>query len=371
MHKLLKQISSPFQRLLKNYTCLDIKRDFKEEARELAIKLGVKKLECKTIRAIYHELNRKDAIVQLLENNEASFEEVKTIILEHDYKNHNYQELLAAHGRSKKERLGLDVKDIILLNLENRHIDRIIDRLVQSKERSRKNKNSRQVTLDELKTLYFTENQNIKILESYLKAKKDVKELAPELFIKAVFKGINPDDLADIQRILTKNKLKLPDKILMELFDKNINILKTIKILAEAKRDSTETVKRLFPIFSDAQADKFANDYTVEGKNKLKKSISATMLRMNLLEDPAEIYLKLVKSEGNGFKINLETIKDYILYDFTPNIDTISQVYQHARANGLKIKYDQLAKLSLSNIDIKAFVDAEIKSLNHEIKNSI
>ncbi len=371
MKNFIAYIKAPFNKLVSKYICYDVSRSFRKLAHELAIQSGNRKLDCDTIRAIYHEINRKDKIVKQLENGELEFEDVKTIILGYIYKNHSYNTLLDAHAKSKSEQLGLDVKDILKLNRENRNIKRIIDRLAESKANSKKQRNSRPVTLDELQTLYFANDENTKILKSYLAVVKEDNSVSPELFMKAVFKGIRPDTFANVLKVLAINKLKIPDKTLLELFDDKINILKTIKILSEAKSASVETVTKLYPDLSAEASENFANVYTIEGKNRLKKSISETILKMNLLLDPAEIYMSLIRSEGNGFKINLETINNYIKYDFEPDVNQISNVFRYARNKGIRIEYEQLATLARQEVDIKALIDAEIKSRTHETKNSI
>lgn len=359
--------------MLLEHTCFGIDRSFKKKVRELEKEFDVPPIRCKTIRSFYYEINKRDNLVKILEQNDADFSDVKKIIVEHNYKNHNSKDILDAHKKSKEEKLGLSVDQIIKLNKENRNIKRIIDRLAKSKRKSKRTGKTRQVTPEELKTLYFVKNENFKLLRSFVKTKKEVRDIEPELFIKANFSNINPEELADVLRLLAMNRLSMPDKILISLFDKKINILKTIKVLSDAKKESLKTLTNMYPFFSDKDANKLANAYTVEGKNKLKTKLSSVLLKMNRLEDPADIYMKLVKSEGKGFKINLETIRDYIIYDFTPNIDKVSRVYQHARNNGLIIQYRQIAKLAEKEVDIEAFINAEIKNkkIKDEEKNRI
>jgi len=364
MRKISAFLPSWLKKLLSNHICFDVDKTFVKTAHELTAANGLKRLDCKTITAIYNEITDRDNIVRALEKNEVNFEDVKTIILGYIYKYHTYNELVASYSKSKKEQLGLNVKDILKLNSENRDVEDFIKRLSESKKRAKALKTARAITLDELRAMYFPKDENLKILKNFINVRKENGEAAAELFIKAVFRGIKPETFADVTRMLAKHNLKIPDKTLFELFDDKINILKTIKTLTEAKKRSFETVKNLYPTFDDAAAEKFANVYTVEGKNRLKKTISDTVLSLGLLEDPAEIYLALVRSEGKGFKLNLETILDYIKYDFTQDIEKISDVYHYARDKGLHIEYQQLAKLAEQEIDIKALVDAEIKSRN-------
>ena len=81
-----------------------------------------------------------------------------------------------------------------------------------------------------------------------------------------------------------------------------------------------------------------------------------------MLIDPVNLYYKLIKSDGQGFKITLHTIKNFLSFSFLPDIDMIAESYLIARQNGLYITFQQLAKLAEKNIDVRSFIDAQIKS---------
>jgi hypothetical protein len=60
--------------------------------------------------------------------------------------------------------------------------------------------------------------------------------------------------------------------------------------------------------------------------------------------------------------VNLETIDEYLGYEYEADINKVTASYLKARKNNLHIKYEQIAVLAQKKVDVEKFIDAQIKS---------
>lgn len=269
--------------------------------------------------------------------------------------NPDYKEIISIYVKAKQAKLNIELEEIIDLYTKNRNVKKIVDEMIAEHKAGVK------VELKEHTTLFYNGNDNQKLLKLYISGKKVNSDITPEQLSTAFFKNIPLEKFINTQVLLKKNELVIPDKIIFELLSDNINIIKLIEILSRAKTESINELQK-HNLFEPNEAKKLANTYIVEGKEKFKKQLDEILINKNILKDPAHLYMKLIKSTDKGFKFNLEILKPYLTFDFKPQLDEIVETFLNARTNGLHITLEQLVGLAQNEVDIKNFIDAQIKS---------
>lgn len=271
----------------------------------------------------------------------------------------SFQQLIELLTEAKKADIKLTVDELIKIYSEGRDINQIIRRVVRLKKEGYK------ANPNDIKSVFYGNGQATKLLENFIKSKKINPEITSSQ-IKSVFvNGSQPEKFYNVIKLLKKENISVPFHILLNLMKEDTNIIKGVKILSKAKK-STLGELSLYKHFDEDTNNKLSNIYVIEGKEKFKKSLSNELIKRGIMIDPAEMYDELVKSENNGFKVNLETIKDYLSFHFRPGITEITDSYLKARNNNLYVTYKQLAQLAEKEIDVKQFVDAQIKSGSDE-----
>ncbi|MEA2041011.1 MAG: hypothetical protein U9N85_00475 [Bacteroidota bacterium] len=257
---------------------------------------------------------------------------------------------------AKKKGLEIKSDEIKALYDKNKPISKIIKALVTA------SKKDTDLKIEDVKTLFYNDKKVGKqFIKQFAKTKKHFPTLTSAQFNSIYFKNISVNEFYNISKLLNQENLQIPFFKLTELIETKSNIIKTILILSDAKKASEQELQK-YNYFSTAQISELANTYVIEGKNKFKTELSKSLLNELVLVDPVSLYFKLTRSAGKGFKITLETIKDYLSFDYKADIGKVTDSYLNARQNNLTIKYDQLAQLAQQEVDVEEFIEAQIKS---------
>jgi hypothetical protein len=259
----------------------------------------------------------------------------------------------------KKQGIKLTPEDFSDLISDKKNIDKIIAALLKAKKEG--------ITLSQkdIQNVFYSETDRQKLINALTLVRQEGIDLNIHQLKVIFLKNIKLNKFIHVKKVLKKSDLDISFSKLTEILSKNLNITKCIEILSKSKKSSAEELFKL-GLFKFEQVQKLANVYAVEGKEKFKQKLSETILENGLSEDPKRIYDKLIKSKGDAFKINLEHIKNYISYDFEPDIDEINTTYIKARNHDLQIYYEQIVELAKKKVKISEFIDAQIKSGAYE-----
>ncbi len=331
----------------------------KREARRTNIKIS-----CSDISEMYFDIENKSKLFgSHIKANKAtvnlSLQDAKRIYAERKGTGSNFEALIDYLIKTKKHDVKFSVDELIELYRNNRNLAKITDGLIKAKAEGVNLSGS------EIKTLFYRKKEYEKILEYYITAKKEGLNLELTNIRVLFLKNIDIIKAINVSRTLKRENLRIPFKVLSELLEDKINVTKCIKILQKAKKSCIEDLLNE-NLFDEQVCENLANTYVILGKEKFKKEVSELIVNLNRLDDPAELYHKLVTKESYGFKITLEIIKEYLNFDFTADIDEITKAYLKARTNGLYITFEQLAKLAEVKVNVQEFVDAKIKSIRTE-----
>ncbi len=272
----------------------------------------------------------------------------------------DYIRVIKAFIKAKKAKVEISLEKIIELYDNNANIEDIVKRLIS------KQKKGDSTSVEELMYDFFENMEDEKILRTFIKTQKDEDLLKPDQLIKAFYSNINIEKFVDVIKILKKQNLQIPDDIIFETLDDNINIIKLIKILSAAKIESLKELNKL-NFFTEKEINTLANTYIIQGKFEFKTGLNNMLIKKGILQDPSQLYLKLIKSTEKGFKVNYEMLKPYLSFDFKPQIGKVINTYLNARTRGLYITLEQMAELAEENVDIENFIDAQIKSNSNKI----
>jgi hypothetical protein len=258
--------------------------------------------------------------------------------------------------KAKKNDLDISAENLIKLYGDKKAIPKIVDGLILAA------KNDLTLKIDDIKTIFYDKKKfGDKVIELYIKSKREYPKLSPTKFRSLIHANIDLNEFLKVAQLLNSKNLYIPFPILSELLSKRINIIKTIIILSKAKESCISELQK-HQLFSDKDTDRLSNIYIVEGKQKFKKALSKSLLYEQLPVDPVNLYYDLTRSEGKGFKVNLETIDEYLGYEYEADINKVTASYLKARKNNLHIKYEQIAVLAQKKVDVEKFIDAQIKS---------
>jgi len=312
------------------------------------------------IAEIYFDIETKSKLFESkLKANKASvnltMEDAQRIYIHQKDSGSTYAALINYLIKTKNSDVKFTVDDLIKLYKADRNLKKITEYLVKAKDEGVV------ISADEIKTLFYNKEEYNKILNYYITCKEEDLEINVNQIKVLFLKNIDIQKAISVLRTLKIYHLKVPFETLLTLLDEKINITKCIRILRKAKEACFDDLKKE-EIFDDATCNQLANTYVIGGKDKFKIQLSNNIVNTNRLIDPADLYHKLMTKESKGFKVTLETIKDYIHFDFVADIDEITKAYLKARTSGLRIEYKQLARLAEISVDVHEFVDAKIKS---------
>ena len=258
---------------------------------------------------------------------------------------------------AKKKGIDINPKDLIKLYRDGRPVPKIIKTLITLA------KNDVELKIDDIETIFYSNKKfGEKIISIYAKTKKQYPIINAAQFKSLILSNIDPNEFYKVVELLKKKEIDIPFNILSELLKRRINILKTIILLDEAKKSCITELSKYNDMFSEKEIAKLSNIYVVEGKEKFKKELSMSLLNAQIVKDPVSLYFKLTRSEGKGFKVTLDTLNDFLGFEYNADIGKVTNSYLNARQNNLHIKYQQIAKLAQENIDVEQFIDAQIKS---------
>ncbi len=267
----------------------------------------------------------------------------------------SFFKLIEFLSKNRKVLSHLSIDELIKLQSEGYNAENIAKVLLRAK------KGGLNINADQIKKLFYSQQTNEELLAQFVTIKKQFPSIRSKDIKTAFMKNINLHKMVNVTNLLNSEDIKLPYNVFIDLLKDDINIVKAIRILSQAKKNSVKELKK-HKLFNDRLNNRLANVYTIEGKERFKKVLSMSILEKNFLIDPVKLYYKLVKSEEQGFKITLHTIREFLSFSFTPDIDMITESYLIARQKGLYITFQQLAKLAEKNIDVRSFIDAQIKS---------
>jgi hypothetical protein len=258
--------------------------------------------------------------------------------------------------KARRNDLDISAEDLTKLYKNQKNIPKIIDSLIVAA------KNEHPLKIADIKTIFYSKKDfGDRVVDLYIKSKREYPKLSPEKFKSLIHANIDLNEFLKVAQLLNTKKLYIPFAILSELLSKRINIIKTIIILSKAKESCIAELQKQ-QLFSDDETERLSNIYVTEGKEKFKKALSKSLLNEQLPVDPVNLYYDLTRSEGKGFKVNLETIDEYLGYEYKADINKVTGSYLKARKNNLHIKYEQIAVLAQKNVDVEKFIDAQIKS---------
>ncbi len=276
------------------------------------------------------------------------------------------EELTDAFFKAKSRNLNLSSEDILKLYEQGKPVSKIVNALIKA------DRHNLDLEISDISTLWYNDKQyGEKLTSLYVKIKKKDTDIKPIHLKLLVFNEINPEDFLQVTSMLKAKDLDIPFEKLINLLKKQINIIKAIKILSKAKKSCNEVFKKHEKLkahggFSDEEINRLSNIYIIEGKEKFKKALNKSLIYNNLYIDPVELYYDLTRSDGKGFKMNLEMIINYLGFEYKADIDNVTDAYLNARKNKLHIKYSQLAKMAEKGIDVKSFINAQIKNKKNE-----
>lgn len=353
----LSSIKGKIQRLFKS----DKLNWFKvRKIQKQALKSGIE-LDKKDIKELYQDIDSQAGYIKLIiKAHKSGINKAETVISDfyklRSRKDQSLEKLTEPLFKAKKKGLDLDADDILDLYKKDKPVPKIVDALVAAAGEEQK------ISINEISTLWYNSKEyGREVIKLYSKSKKQYPTISASQYKILILRGINLEEFTKVSQMLKEKHLEIPFDILANLLNKRINIIKTIKILSKAKESCIRELDR-HKLFSENETNRLANIYVVEGKEKFKKALNKSLIFNQIFTDPVNLYYALTRSDGKGFKVNLETLSDYLGFEYDADINKVTGSYLKARKNKLHIKYEQIADMAQKKIDVERFIEAQIKS---------